>query len=200
MHVEVNTTKNKLDDYIHELTGLNNKTIEVGAFEGENAWLAHIHEFGCQITPKNAQYLTVPVHPKAKGKKAKDFPDLFYLEAKSGEKFLAREVGENNLEVLFWLTQSVVIPERSFIRAGHDQYVNAVLKQSNLAINSLLSGKISIEKTLDLIGQQITTKIKKFARDLNSPPNKWSTTEAKGSDNPLVDTGNMIESITWRIK
>ena len=35
------------------------KDIEVGVFGGEQAWLAHIHEYGCiiQVTPKMRAYL-----------------------------------------------------------------------------------------------------------------------------------------------
>lgn len=42
-----------------ELSNLNGKSIEVGVFNGEQAWLAHIHEFGCviQVTPKMRNYL-----------------------------------------------------------------------------------------------------------------------------------------------
>lgn len=41
------------------LDSLNGKSIEVGVFNGEHAWLAHIHEFGCviQVTPKMRKYL-----------------------------------------------------------------------------------------------------------------------------------------------
>lgn len=38
---------------------LGSKAIEVGVFGGEQAWLAHIHEYGCiiQVTPKMRAYL-----------------------------------------------------------------------------------------------------------------------------------------------
>lgn len=46
----------ELSDRLRALSG---KAIEVGVFEGEQAWLAHIHEFGCviQVTPKMRAYL-----------------------------------------------------------------------------------------------------------------------------------------------
>ena len=42
-----------------ELDALNGRSVEVGVFNGEHAWLAHIHEFGCQIpvTEKMRAYL-----------------------------------------------------------------------------------------------------------------------------------------------
>ena len=38
---------------------IDGKSVEVGVFTGEHAWLAHIHEFGCTIpvTPKMRAYL-----------------------------------------------------------------------------------------------------------------------------------------------
>lgn len=86
--VKWKTKKNKIPDMITQIEILDGKKIEVGVFEGENAWLAAIHEYGCNITAKNAQYLTVPVHPKAKkvseeirkngGSIRNYFPDLFF--------------------------------------------------------------------------------------------------------------------------
>jgi hypothetical protein len=39
--------------------------------------------------------------------------------------------------------------------------------------------------------------VRKAIRDLDSPPNAESTIKAKGSSNPLIDTGQMINSIRW---
>lgn len=199
MQVKIKT-RDVIKDIIKKAERLNGKAVEVGAFDGEHAWLAHIHEYGCNISAKKAQYLTVPINPKAKGKKAADFPDIFFVQSKQGEKFLAIPKGKDEMELLFWLTKSVKIPERSFLRAGHDQYIDEVAKRTEKALQSWADGKITDDELLDLIGQQLSSKIKTFARNLNSPPNGGATTETKGSSNPLVDTGQMIESITWRVK
>lgn len=161
--------------------------------------LASIHEYGCIIKAKKAKYLTVPIHPAAVGKSARSFPDLFFLKAASGEKFLVKGEG-NDLEFYYWLTPSVKIPERSFLRAGHDKYSDEVLKKVEMLISQVLSGKMSEKEFLDMAGRMLSTKIKTYARDLSSPPNSSATTLAKGSSNPLVDTGDMIESITWRVE
>ena len=143
--------------------------------------------------------MTVPIHPDAVGKKARSIPDLFVFTAASGEKFLAKGEG-NKLEFYYWLTRSVKIPERSFLRAGHDKYSDEVLKKVERAINQVLNGKMSEQEFLDMAGRMLATKIKKYARDLDSPPNSSATILAKGTDNPLVKTGGMIESITWRVE
>ncbi|MFR4538163.1 MAG: hypothetical protein ACLT5F_09110 [Anaerotignaceae bacterium] len=198
--VKWETKKNIIPDMITELEILDGKKIEVGVFEGENAWLAAIHEYGCNITAKKAQCLTVPVNPKAKGKKASDFNDLFFYESESGEKFLVREKGKDSIEVLFWLTKSVEIPERAFLRNGHDENTDKVMKYADTLIKQVTSGKMTADKCLNLLGESLSTKIKTYARNLDNPSNWSGTSEAKGRDNPLVDTGKMINSIDWRIK
>ncbi len=184
---------------ITQLQGLKNKKVKVGVLNGEHAWLARIHEFGCTIVAKRAQYLTVPIHPRAVGKRAREIPGLFVFTAKgSGEKFLAKGSGDN-LEFFYWLTPLVQIPERSFIRAGHDKYAEDVLKKARSALNQILTGQMSQQQYFDMVGHLMATKIKKYARDLRDPPKSSATLLSSGSSNPLVDTGNMIEHITWEI-
>lgn len=95
-------------------------------------------------------------------------------------------------------TKEIVIPERSFLRTGHDENADRVLKQTERALSQVVAGKMSIDDMLDLYGQQMATAIKTFARNLNTPPNHPYTIEQKGSSNPLVSTGGMIESITFK--
>lgn len=94
-------------------------------------------------------------------------------------------------------TTEIVIPERSFLRNGHDENVDRVLTQTEKAIGQVIAGKMTVDDLLDLCGEQMATAIKQYARDLSSPANHPYTTDQKGSSNPLVDTGQMIESITW---
>lgn len=198
--VKIKTVKNKIPEMVKALEAINGRKIEVGVFDGENAWLAGIHEYGCEIRPKNAKYLTVPVSPKAKGKKAGDFNDLYFIEDKDGDKFLARDKGKNEIEILFWLTDYVKIPERSFLRTGFDKNIDSVNKTVDKMMKSLLNGNLSEDEFCNIIGQTLSSKIKTYARDLSSPANARVTTEVKGSSNPLVDTGQMIRSITWRVE
>ena len=95
-------------------------------------------------------------------------------------------------------TTHIRIPERSFLRTGHDTYADKVLKKAEMALGQVIGGKMDIDTWLDMFGQMMATKIKTYIRDLDSPPNHPFTIEQKGSSNPLVDTGNLIESITWK--
>lgn len=94
-------------------------------------------------------------------------------------------------------TTVIKIPERSFMRTGHDKNADRIISQTERAIVQVLTGKMSIDTVLDMCGQQFATAIKTYMRDLSSPANHPFTTERKGSSNPLVDTGQLIESISW---
>ena len=212
--VKWKTKKNKIPDMIKSLEVINGKKIEVGVFDGEHAWLAAIHEYGCDIRPKNAKYLAVPIHPKAKkvsnkisengGSIRDNFKDLICIKNKKGNLFLIRKVkkGKNKgaIEFLYWLTDHIKIPERSFLRSGFDVNIDNINKQVEKSLKSFLNGNLSEDKFLEVIGKSMATKIKTYARDLNSPANASVTSEAKGTKDPLMDTGQMIESITWRVK
>ena len=50
------------------------------------------------------------------------------------------------------------------------------------------------------MGLKIETDIKDKINRLGSPPNAPSTVRRKGSDNPLVDTGTMRESLRYVVK
>lgn len=200
MGVKWKTKFDRLPEIAKTAESISGKKVKVGAFKGDHAWLVGIHEFGCTITPKKAQYLTVPIHPDAVGKRANEIDGLFLFTAASGEKFLAKGKG-NNLDFYYWLTKSVKIPERSFIRAGHDKEADRVLRQTERAIGQVLAGKMSLDDMYNECGRQLATAIKTYARNLSSPPNSNATILAKGDDNPLVGkTGQMIESISWKVE
>lgn len=95
-------------------------------------------------------------------------------------------------------TKVIRIPERSFIRTGHDANVDRIMKQTERALGQVIAGYMSVDDLLDLYGQQMATAIKLYMRDLKSPPNHPYTIEQKGSSNPLIDTGNLLDSITWK--
>ena len=166
MKISHETISDEYPNLIRTLRGLNGKTIDVGAFEGEHAWLVGIHEYGCKIkvTPKMRAWFAYQGYPLKK------------------------------------TTTEITIPERSFIRAGHDQYSEEVLKEAESVIDDVLVGTMSVERYCELIGMLMSERIKDFATDLKNPPNSGMTADRKGSSNPLVDTGHMIQSITYEVK
>lgn len=166
MSVRYITKKDDLTKIATKLEGLKGRKVQVGVLQGDHAWLAGIHEYGCDI----------PITPKMRA-----FLHSQGLHLKES-------------------TTHIHIPERSFLRSGHDKNVDKVMKQTERALSQVVAGKMDIDTLLDLYGEQMATAIKTYARDLSRPANHPFTTERKGSSNPLVDSGSMIEGITWKKK
>lgn len=97
-------------------------------------------------------------------------------------------------------TTEIVIPERSFIRSGHDEHIGSVMEKADNLIDAATSGKISVETLLEAVGLEMSSKIKEYAVNLSTPKNHPFTVDQKHSSNPLVDSGNMINSITYEVE
>lgn len=96
-------------------------------------------------------------------------------------------------------TTVIKIPERSFIRAGADASGVDVEKETERLIDYVINGDLEPQEAAELLGEMAKGEIQKFAIALRNPPNKSATIANKGSSNPLVDTGKMIDSIDWEV-
>ena len=202
MGIQYSTQKNLLPQMVQQAEKLNHKSVEVGVFDGDHAWLAGIHEYGCNITAKSGGYLTIPCNPQAASASARSFPDLFVLTLEDGSKWLVKEQGKDRLKFMYQLVKSVTIPERSFLRAGFDACHEKVVGQIEKALGQYLINGMQIDTILKQCGMELASQIKKYARDLRSPPKSRITVSSYGGgkDNPLLKTGEMIQSITYRIE
>lgn len=96
-------------------------------------------------------------------------------------------------------TKVIKIPERSFLRNGFDENNKKILNHTDLLIRQVLSGKMSVDTMLDSCGKDFAGAIKEYLIDLSKPANHPFTIEQKrGKSNPLVNTGSLSESITWK--
>lgn len=166
MGVERRIVRNAFPRMEASVQALKGMKVNVGALEGEHAWLAGIHEYGCRI----------PVTPKMRA--------WFHHQGVHLKKS----------------TTVIVIPERSFLRAGFDEHAQRILDNTESLLGDVADGTMSPHEYAKLIGLQLSTKIKEYARNLSSPPNSSFTVQRKGSSNPLVDTGDMINSITYEVE
>ena len=164
MAVTYETKFNLLPGIIENVNALSGRSVAIGVFDGEQAYIAGIHEYGCRI----------PVTEKMR-------------------KFLARK----GLH-LKATTTVIVIPERSFLRAGFDAKSAEIKAIVDRDIGELAAGRFTAEVLLDDVGMTARGLIQQYARDLSAPPNHPFTVEQKGSSNPLVNTGSMIAAIEYR--
>lgn len=91
------------------------------------------------------------------------------------------------------------VPERSFMRSTtKEQKKNIVSLQKKLLVK-IQNGEMDVETALGLIGEFTADKISQKIVSLRTPPNAPETIARKGSSNPLVDTGQLKNSITYEV-
>ena len=90
-----------------------------------------------------------------------------------------------------------IIPARPFMSTAVDSnrgIINAYIRKQ---YERVLDGKSTVNKSLGLIGQLMTGLIQKRIRQIVYPPNAPSTIARKGSSKPLIDFGQMIQSVRY---
>ncbi|MCI8661397.1 MAG: hypothetical protein HFG54_14335 [Lachnospiraceae bacterium] len=192
--------------------------------------IANVHEFGVTIKAKNVKNLAIPISKKSIGKSPRDFPDLFFLQTddylygcidkKSHESKLSgtpkelkpkdkkpmgkpiRSGKEGDIEFLFILLPSVSIPERSFIRAGYDNNRQAIEDIAAKAIECIVFKGWDAETAANQIGMAIVGMIQLYVNTPSNFKGKGSITKATSNwpDNPLIESGRLRNSITYRIE
>ncbi|HSH50849.1 MAG TPA: hypothetical protein VK982_03910 [Bacteroidales bacterium] len=96
-------------------------------------------------------------------------------------------------------TKTVKIPERSFMRAGYDKEKENIIRQSEKLLEKVLKLELPVKVFFETLGELIVGMIQKYLTDLSSPPLHPATIKNKGSSNPLIDTGHLRESITYKV-
>lgn len=109
---------------------------------------------------------------------------------------------KDDIEFLFILMESVNIPERSFIRAGYDNNQAAIEAIASNAMKKIVFEGWNAETAANNIGMSIVGMIQEY---MNQPFNfqgKSSITKATSNwpSNPLIETGRLRNSITYRIE
>ena len=97
-------------------------------------------------------------------------------------------------------TKEIVIPERSFLRAGFDANEKDIIELCSRWVRLVENDTVSYDDALRRMGEDIADIIRDYAVELDTPPNSTWTTDWKGSTNPLVDTGDMINGITYEVE
>ena len=105
--------------------------------------------------------------------------------------------GEYVAQVAKWQEYGTIhIPMRPFMR-------NAVEKNNKKwfdTLGELIKQNATQEQALGKIGEIARGDIIKSITQFREPANNPSTIKAKGSSNPLIDTGLMRRSVTYKVK
>lgn len=91
------------------------------------------------------------------------------------------------------------IPERPFMRNTMRNKKNSYRDQLRRAAKMIVEGKISLQVVMSRLGIQAQNDIRDEITSLTSPPNSPVTIALKGSSKPLIDTGEMRQSVTYKV-
>lgn len=126
------------------------------------------------------------------------------ITAASGSAAAQGEDSLKNLTVLdiaeFHEFGTGTIPERSFIRAWFDENRDLVRKQITNILQAVVKGKYTRDQALNILGLTWAAGMQKRMADRIPPELSPATIKAKGSDVPLIDTGQLRSAITYSVK
>lgn len=91
------------------------------------------------------------------------------------------------------------VPERSFIRATVDEKEDEIRKLQKRVANGVKQGKLTEEKALELLGLKVQGDMVARVRANIPPPLKPQTIKRKGSSVALIDSGQLVQAITFKV-
>lgn len=91
------------------------------------------------------------------------------------------------------------IPARPFIRTAFDSRRNEIEAVIRDEYNQIIDGTTTIRKALGFMGQAVQALIQARIAAIRQPPNSSVTIKRKKSSKPLIDFGQMINSVRYVI-
>lgn len=104
--------------------------------------------------------------------------------------------GKDVTEVARKNDQGIRVPKRSFMIPAGDKAAN---KTINITVNSIAGG-MDESQALSRAGIMFKNAIQREITNLKEPPNSPYTIAKKGSSNPLIDSGDMRQSVKWKLR
>lgn len=91
------------------------------------------------------------------------------------------------------------IPERPFLRITMRAERNKYQRMMAVGAREILHGGTSMRSILSRLGILAQGDVQGTITSLQSPPNAPSTIRQKGSSNPLIDTGEMRQRVSFKV-
>lgn len=91
------------------------------------------------------------------------------------------------------------IPERPFLRVAVQKNRIKYVRLNRINLVKMLRGQMSIEQALGQLGEMAKGDVQTEIRSGDFAPLKPATIKRKGSSRPLIDTGQMVQSIAWEL-
>lgn len=97
-------------------------------------------------------------------------------------------------------TTKIVIPERSYLRSGYDENIDDIADKIEEMLPDVLLNDVAPSAFMEGIGLEFATLIRNKLKSIRDPANSDMTTERKGSNNPLIDTGRLVGAIRHEVE
>lgn len=93
----------------------------------------------------------------------------------------------------------ITIPARPFLAPAIVDAKPDISKLTQSQLKGVASGKTTVFVALERLGALAAGKVQQYIRNGNFAALKPETIRRKGSSKPLIDTGHMIQSITYEV-
>ena len=94
---------------------------------------------------------------------------------------------------------TVNIPERPFIREGIRGAKGTLQAIARNEAKQIANGNSTMRQSLSKLGIEGQGAMQESITAGSWPPNAPSTIRQKGSSQPLIDTGEMRQAVTWKV-
>lgn len=91
------------------------------------------------------------------------------------------------------------IPARPFMRGAYDDNQADLSRTKGQVWGRIIDGTLSPQRGAALLGQRHEGQVKEKITSIKTPPNAPSTIAAKGSSNPLIASGQMRQSVRYKV-
>jgi hypothetical protein len=98
-------------------------------------------------------------------------------------------------------SNGVFMPPRPFMTIGfRDVALSHKFRKLHYELfQKIITGKITVKEAYRRIGEEASKDLKKVIDQWTTPPNAELTIMLKGADDPLVDTQQMMDSVTYKV-
>lgn len=104
------------------------------------------------------------------------------------------------VDVATWNEYGLGVPERSFIRQTADLKAAEITRFAAKQYGDVVGGTSTAKSAMERVGMFTQGLIQQRIADGIPPENSPATIDRKGSDKPLIDTGQLRSSITYEVR
>lgn len=179
-------------DALRDRLRRDNRVVNVGVPAGPKeedgtplAKIAAIHEYGGTINmPARTQ--TIYRQVSADG------------SLKAGGRFVKRS-RSNFASDHAVAAHKIRIPERPFLRVAIEKNKQAYIRLNRINLARIVRGDTDVPAALSQLGEMAKSHVQTEIRSGNFTPLAPATIKRKGSSRPLIDTGQLVQSIAWEL-